>query len=195
MRATTIAVSLFALALWAGYATAQTTPPPDSLKVDYFTNAHTAGAPDASVHLTNPGTTGSNMCAAIFVFDTFEEMSECCSCMLSTNDLRTLSVNTDLTSNPAVGRNLQTGLISIVSTTPTEETCPLPTVLNPTSGGVRAWATHIGRFQLGPFGGFTESTTASQDATLSGEEQGQLALICEFLSFLGRGICTCGTGE
>ena len=198
MRRSTLAVSLLALAFWAGYATAQTTPPPDSLKVDYFTNAHTPGAPDATVHLTNPGTTGGSVCAAIFVFDNEEEMQECCSCLLSTNDLRTLSVNTDLTSNPLLGRFLQTGVISIVSTTPVEGSCQIPTSLNPTSGGVRAWATHIDHFQVGPLVAFTESSAPSQDATLSNFEENQLSEICFFLvlQFGGaRGVCSCGTGS
>ena len=188
---------MLALAFCAGQAAAQAAPPPpDTLKVDYFTYANTTDAPDATLHLTNPGTTGGNVCAAIFVFDSIEELSECCSCSLSPNDLRTLSVNHDLTSNPLV-RTLQTGSISIVSTATTDGVCPLPTVLNPTSGGVRAWATHIDRVRFGPLVGYVESTAASQDATLSSTEENELAFACDalYIDGSGYGICSCGTGE
>ncbi len=190
---------MLALAFCAGDAMAQTLPPPDTLKVEYFANAQTAGAPSATLRLTNPGTTGTNMCAAIYVFNQAEEMSECCSCELSTNDLRTLSVNTDLNGNPITARPPNTGTISIVSTTTVDGGCPLPTSLTPTSGGVRAWATHIEQVSSVPplaadfvVGG----VTAAQDATLSPYEENQLEEICLFLEELGsgRGICTCGTG-
>jgi len=85
--------------------------------VDYFSNANTSGAPDGTVRLTNPNTSGGNIWAAIYVFDPNQEMSECCECRLTPDGLRTLSVNSDLTSNPLTPVTLSTGLIKIVSTT------------------------------------------------------------------------------
>src|SRR5580700_8551458 len=78
-RTTMLVVCMLALALYAGYAAAATTPGPDTLKVDYFANANTAGAPDGTTRITNPGTAGGSLCAAIFVFDPNQELSECCS--------------------------------------------------------------------------------------------------------------------
>jgi hypothetical protein len=95
-RTAILVLCTLALALNAAYTSASTTPGPDTFKVDYFANANTSSAPDATVHLTNPGTSG-NICAAIYVFDPNQEISECCSCLLSPDGLRTLSVNTDLT--------------------------------------------------------------------------------------------------
>jgi hypothetical protein len=201
MGRSTIMGSLLALAVCAGHATAQTvSPPPDTLKVDYFTYANVKGAPDASVHLTNPGTTGGNICAAIYVFNPQEEITECCSCLLTPNGLRTLSVDNDVTGNPFTGVVQETGSFSIVSTPatgPESETCQLPTTLNPASGGVRAWATHIDRVRLDFHDGYTESSAPSPDATLSSEEQNELALLCDaiVLDGSGHGICTCGTGD
>src|ERR1017187_5686904 len=140
-RITSLVVLTLALALCAGSAWA-TTPAADTLKVDYFANANTAGAPDATVRITNPGTAGGGLCAAVYVFDVNQEMSECCSCYVSPDGLRTLSVNTDLTSNPLTGVILNTGAIKIVSTKSNGTTCPNPTNLSPTAG-VRAWDTHI----------------------------------------------------
>ena len=187
-----------ALASCAIYASAQAAPPPpDSLKVDYFAYANTSDVPDGTVRLTNPGTAGPLVCAAIYVFDSVEEMTECCSCSLTQNDLRTLSVNADLTSNPLTDRIIKTGTISIVSTAPVNNECPLPTALSPVGGGVRAWATHIDVQRVGTTKGYVGTVAASQDATLSSAEQTALANVCYFISVsgTGAGVCTCGTGD
>jgi hypothetical protein len=192
MRRTTMLVACtLALALCAGYAAAQTTPPADTLKVDYFANANTAGATDATVRLTDPGTAvGGNLCAVIYVFDSTQEMSECCSCVLSPDGLRTVSVNGDLTSNPLTGVTLTTGAIKIVSTPTAGGVCALTRVLNP-KAAIRSWATHIQN------GGFAVTETASQDAALSAAEVLRLQTECYGIQLdgSGNGICTCGTGD
>jgi hypothetical protein len=191
LRTTMVVVCTVALALCAGYAVATTTPPPaDTLKVDYFANANTAGAPDATVRITNPGTAGGGLCAAIYVFDVNQEMTECCSCYVSPDGLRTLSVNTDLTSNPLTGVILSTGAIKIVSTRANSTTCPNPTNLTPTAG-VRAWATHIQNSN------FTITEDVSPDATFSATEQNRLQTECVSIHTdgSGHGICSCGTGD
>src|ERR1019366_9916459 len=133
-RTTMLVVCTLALALCAGSAFAGTTPPPDTLKVDYFSGAN-LGNPAAQLRIVNPGTFASGgICAAIYVFDSFQEMSECCSCPLSPDSLRTLDVNVDLTSNPLTGVILNTGAIKIVSTPEIGGTCPLPTRVTPTAG-------------------------------------------------------------
>ncbi|HTC48747.1 MAG TPA: hypothetical protein VK722_15580 [Candidatus Aquilonibacter sp.] len=191
-RTTMLVICMLVLALGAGSAlAATTTPPPDTLKVDYFANANTAGAPDGTVRLDNPGTAGGSVCANIYVFDPNQELSECCSCYLSPDGLRTLSVNTDLTGNPLTGKTLATGVIKIVSNVATSTVCPVPTKLNSIQGGVRAWATHIQNAN------FSETETASQDATLVAAEVNRLNAQCNsiVLDGSGSGICTCGTGD
>jgi hypothetical protein len=67
------------------------------LKVEYFANANTTGAPDATVRLDNPGgAAAASLCADIFVFYENEELAECCSCLEAPDGLRTLSVNNNL---------------------------------------------------------------------------------------------------
>lgn len=191
MRQTTILIVIaLTLAVCAGTAAAQATPPADTLKVDYFSNAHTTGAPDGTLRLTNPGTAPGNVCANIFVFDADQELSECCSCFLSPDGLRTLSVNTDLTSDPLTGVILSTGVIKMVSTTLTVGTCPLPTNLNPIPA-LRAWETHIQN------AGFAETETAASDATLSAGEVSRLKSECNAVKIVGSGagVCSCGTGD
>jgi len=160
------------------------------LKVDYFSNANTAGAPDATYRLTNPGTAGGNICASIYVFDPNQEMSECCSCFLSPDGLRTLSVNGDLTSNPLTGVVLNTGVVKIVSTATVGGTCPAPTNITPIAA-VRAWDTHIEN------NGFAVTETNAQDSTLSANEVTRLNRQCSAIQLdgSGKGVCSCGTGD
>jgi len=193
MPRTRMFVICLAMALLAvGSAWAQANPAyADTFKVDYFANANTAGAPDATVRLDNPGTAGGSLCADIFVFDTAEELSECCSCSLSPDDLRTLSVNTDLTSNPGNGVTVTAGVIKIVASSTAG--CPLPTSsknVTPTPS-IRGWGTHIQNSN------FTITETATQDAGLSNRELGSLEAQCFSINKVdsGHGICTCGQGE
>ena len=189
MRTTVLVVCTLALAFCTVSAWA-VGPPADTLKVEYFSNANTAGAPDATVRLTNPGTAGGNICASIYVFDSQQEMSECCSCLLSPDGLRTLSVNGDLTSNPLTGVVLNTGLVKVVSTATVSGGCPLPTNITPTPA-VRAWATHIENT------GFAVTETNAQDATLSSGEVTRLNRQCSAIQLdgSGKGICSCGSGD
>lgn len=192
-RITTLVVCTLALALCAGSAFAGTTKPDttytDSLKVDYFINANTSGAPVAVVQLTDTGASGANICADVFVYDPQQELQECCSCLLTPNGLRTLSVNVDLTSNTLTHDVLTTGSIRIVAAP--GSACPLPTsTFTPVTGALRAWATHI---QTGNV--ITE--TASQDAPLSSTELSTLVNDCYAISLVGSGsgLCSCGSGE
>jgi len=185
----TLVVALCVPAMWA-QAPGTAAPPADTLKVEYFSNANTGGAADATVRVTNPGTAPGNVCANIFVFDSEQELTECCSCFLSPDGLRTLSVNTDLTANPLTGVVLNTGLVKLVSTTLTAGVCPLPTKINPTPA-IRAWGTHIQN------GGFAVTETSSQDATLSAGEVTRLQAECTAVKIAGsgHGICSCGSGD
>lgn len=188
-RTTMLVVCCLALTLCAVYAAAS--EPADTLKVDYFSNANTAGAPDGTVRLTNVGTSGGNICADIFVYDPSQELSECCSCLITPNGLLTLSVNKALTANPLTGVTLNTGTISIVSARPTAGACPLPTTAIAPVAGVRSWATHIQNSN------FTVTETNSQDANLSNGELGVLQNDCFAVHLIGsgKGVCSCSPGE
>jgi hypothetical protein len=181
-----LVVGVLCVAVFTSAALASTAPPPaDTLKVDYFSNANTASAPDGTVRLTNPGTGGGNIWAAIYVFDPQQELTECCECLLTPDGLRTLSVNSDLTSNPLTGVILTTGLIKVVSTSTTSASKLTPTP------AIRSWATHIQNSN------FSVTETASQDATLSSAEVSRLNSECSAIQRdgSGHGICSCGTGD
>jgi hypothetical protein len=175
-----------ALASFGGIAVAEnpaTGGTPNVYNVDYFSNANTSGAPDGTLRIINPGTSGGNLCADIYVFDTNEEMSECCSCTTTPDGLLTLSVNNDLTSNPLTGVVLNTGVIKIVSAATSGGLCPVPTTPAPVAT-LREWTTHI---QTG--GTITENP--SQEASLSLAEGKALAGQCSAIvkDGSGHGIC------
>ena len=166
----------------------ETTLPPDLFKVNYFSNANTAGAPDGTVRITEPGSPSGDVCAQIYVIDPFQEMSECGACQLSPDGLRTLSVNTDLTSNPLTGVVLQTGTVSIVSgIVPPGGCTPLNGYITPT---VRAWGTHIQNVN------FAETETEYSDRQL-GYWNDNLLYECAAIYLDGstHGILTCGSGD
>lgn len=178
------------LMLFAGLANAQTDYFP--YQVNYFSNANTGGAPDATVRIDNPGGTGGNLCADIFVFDSNEELSECCSCLETPDGLRTLSVNGELTANPLTGVVLSTGVIKIVAATTTSGACPVPThIATATYGELKSWATHIQNSN------FTITETESQNAYFSSAEESRLAKACGAIVAVGsgKGICSCGSGS
>jgi len=188
-RSTMLVVCTLILTLCAGYAAAATavSEPADTFKVDYFANANTAGAPDGTVRITNVGTSGGNLCADIYVFNYNEEISECCSCLITPNGLLTLSVNKALDANPLTGPAPTTGTIEIVSARPASgNTCPLPTSAVVPTAGLRAWATHIQNSN------FTITEGNSQDSTLSAAELGSLENQCYAVQLVGSGDGVCG---
>jgi len=194
-----LAVLAIATVLCAGSAMAQI--PDDTYFVTYFSNAQ--GTPDATVRIDNPGVdSAKNLCADIYVFDAVEEQVECCGCLLTPNDLRSLSVNKALTAQPSNGIKPTNGVIKIVSAVPNSGTngCD-PTGGASLSGGfpnnivptpdLRAWATHI---QVSP-NGVTEEEFA--DSTLTQTELNNLQETCFGLRQLGsgKGVCRCGFGS
>lgn len=175
------------LALFVGTASAQS-----NYTVDYFANANTTGAPDATTRIINPGSStvgAGDLCADIYVFDANEELSECCSCLTTPDGLLTLSVNTDLTANPLTGVSLSTGVIKVVSAYTTivggQPTCPLPTKPAPANTGLNSWTTHIQNAS------FAITETGAQNAVLSESEDGRLASECRSIAKVGSGKGVC----
>jgi hypothetical protein len=171
----------------AGAASAQ-----DVYKVNYFSN-NAAPAPDATVRIDNPGLTYGNLCAMIYVFDQDQQLTECCGCVESHNGLRTLSVRSNLTSNPLTGVVSKAGVIKIVSAAVNDSPCDPTSNVSP-KANIRAWVTHI-QNAIGTAYPITE--TESSDSTLGATELANLQAQCAFVNILGsgQGICSCGTGD
>ena len=157
----------------AGFAQSTTTSEGnnDAYYLAYYGNAN-MGFPEADLNIVNPGSTGGysndevgdingDLCANIYVFKADQELAECCSCYISPNGLRTLTVDGDLTSNPVQNTTAVTvphaGLIKIVSSpTNSSDSCfttstngngvtlTIPTAATSfsTDGSLRSWITH-----------------------------------------------------
>jgi hypothetical protein len=181
-----LALALLVLALTSG-AMAQ-----DVYKVNYFSN-NAAPAPDATVRIDNPGLTYGNLCAMIYVFDADQQLSECCGCVESHNGLRTLSVRSNLTSNPLTGVVSRNGVIKVVSAAVNNSPCDPTSNVSP-KANLRVWVTHI----QNPVGAaYPITETESSDSTLGATELANLQAQCAFINILGsgQGVCSCGTGD
>lgn len=161
------------------------------MALSYFANAHTSGVADATVRLTNPGVTGGNLCAEIYVFDQSQQLSECCGCLVSPDGLRTLSVNADLTSNPLTGVQSRTGVVKVVPADASVSPSCDPTVIAP-KASLAAWSTNI---QKQGASAFTITETTFQPGPLGDDELAALQSQCSFSYTLGsgQGVCSCGT--
>jgi len=183
-----VAVAIVGIAIiGAGAASAQ-----DVYKVNYFSN-NAAPAPDATVRIDNPGLTYGNLCAMVYVFDADQQLTECCGCVETHNGLRTLSVRSNLTSNPLTGVVSRNGVIKVVSAAVNNSPCDPTSNVTPKSN-LRVWVTHI-QNAVGTAWPITE--TESSDSTLGATELANLQAQCAFINILGsgQGICSCGTGD
>jgi hypothetical protein len=186
-----VVCSLFvALVVFAGLAQAQS-----PYRVDYYANATTSGVPNATLRLDNDGSAAdASLCADIYVFNANEEITECCSCLETPDDLLTLDVNTNLLSNPANGVATSNGVIKIVAAaTLPNGTCPkYPSSITLVTGAeIQGWGTHIQNN-----GTLTE--TNSQVSDLSSAEETHLGHLCGAIQAVdsGAGLCNCtGAGN
>jgi hypothetical protein len=187
LRTTLLVIAAIAgFAIAAGAASAQ-----DVFKINYFSN-NAAPYPDATVRIDNPGLTYGNLCAMIYVFDADQQLTECCGCLETHNGLRTISVRSNLTSNPLTGVVSRNGVIKIVSAAVNNSPCDPTSNVKPTAN-LRAWVTHIQNYT----GTYPITETESSDSTLGATELANLQAQCAFVGILGsgQGLCSCGTGD
>jgi hypothetical protein len=122
------------------------------------------------------------------VFDTAQEMIECCAYPITANALLQLSVNNNLTANPLTSVAPSAGVIKIVSSLPVGTTCDpkTPGALTP---NLRSWATHIQQPTTGTF--VTTETKVEDAGPISASEAAWLPQACTFVQFLGtkKGVC------
>jgi len=168
--------------------------------VTYYSNAHTSGAPDATVRAINDGDNG-NLWASFYVFDDSQELNECCSCAISPDGLLSEDVNLNLTANTLTGRVPKRGAIKIISST-VQATGPAsfanfqdPTdFVNAPAPGLRIWATHVESGTPTGGGGFSTTETQVADSNLAPSEKSLLETLCFYVTWLGSsnyGLCTC----
>jgi hypothetical protein len=183
-------LSLLAVALVPGVGTAAAQD--YVYDVGYFANANASGAPSAQLRLTNDGyDAAANLCANIYVFDTAEEMEECCSCVVTANGYLDLSVNTNLLGNILDhGTKPTRGIIKELSSiVPVGTGICNPTFVGP-EPGITGWLTHVQKGATSSTFSVTETTLT--DASLSAEELSvNLQSTCSFVLSLGSGTGAC----
>jgi Bacterial Ig-like domain (group 2) len=159
--------------------------------IGYFTHPTTGS--DGTIRVTNPGVTGQDLCAMVYVFDQDQQMAECCGCIISPNGLRTFSLSKDFIGNPLTGASPTAGSVMIVTADYGSNPSCNAASISP-SGLAIAWATHLQSTTAGQFA-ITEEPLSFTPlvSTLSSALQAQ----CSFIQQLGggQGICSCGTGD
>jgi hypothetical protein len=195
---------MLALALMlGGNALAQTVGDNSVYFVSYFSNANTAGAPDAVVRAINDGDQATSalegmengpLWAAFYIFDDSEELRSCCACLVTADGLVSESVNKQLTYNEFTGRGENSrGVIKVVSSSTSDPTNPVA------APGLRVWGTHIqattntnaGLTSIAPKGPWFVTETLFADANLGKVELGNLAESCSYGLTLGSGYGYC----
>jgi hypothetical protein len=159
----------------------------------YYSNANTANAPDATVRIINDGSAalisgpqgptvqGADLYANIYVFDDSEELTECCSCLVTPDGLLSESVNKNLTANPITGIKPTRGVIKIITSDVGGGAFGQPT------SGLRGWATHVQKLTSG----FAVTETLLADSNLAPSEEALLYELCYYDGELSGQPCTC----
>jgi hypothetical protein len=172
-------------------ANAAISPVPGAYQISYATNV---GNGASFINLTNAGTIGGqdptgDICANVYVFDPAQELVECCTCLLTPNHLRTLSVRDDLT-----GNNLTPGLpssvtVALLASNAAGGPCDAASVTTPgLVSGLQAWGTTS---HQAPGGGFQVTETPFQAANISLGELQKMTATCGFIEANGSkfGVC------
>src|ERR1022692_833729 len=181
-----IAVMLGATALAQDYSRYFTT---------HYSNANTANAPDATVRIINDGSgalipigpqgptvQGADLYANIYVFDDSEELTECCSCLVTPDGLLSESVNKNLTANPITGIKPTRGVIKVIAS-PNNDATAIGTL----STGLTGWSTHVQKLSSG----FLLTEASMHPMSLSADEFSLLQSLCLFDKRLSGQPCTC----
>ena len=180
------------LAVGSTTAAAQTQDEDDVYALSYYSNAHITAAPDAALRLVNDGfvsdaSPAGDLCASIYVFDSQEQLAECCSCKITPNGILSLSINKNLTGSTLTGVAPARGVVKVVSSALTAGVCDL-TAQNP-QAGIRGWLAHV---QKGTTG-YSLTEEELMDSNLSTLEAADLAEDCQVIIGLGiaTGVCSC----
>ena len=171
-------VAMVAGLVLAGSGTAWAQNQTDVFWVAYYSGGATSttSATTGTIQVINPGASGGNLYADIYVFDSREELKECCSCKVTPDGLLTLSI-ASLTNNPANGEFSPNGVIKLISDSGVNtETSPTPTP------ELRAWIVNPNNANL--------DEEAFAATPLSAQELFDLSTLCSGVANQsGPGVC------
>jgi len=169
---------------------------------DSYINIQNDGANGAP--LLGPGLGGAvgNICVNVYAFDTAEEMVSCCSCNITPDQTKSLSVQRDILSNTATGvvpTSLTIKLLAtLAGTGGSSSSCTnAASSVNTATivAGMAAWGTTLHSTPV--TGSYATTETAFTPGTLSAGELAHLANTCSNMigNLSGFGICaSCRTG-
>ena len=179
----------------------------DPYHVSYYGNAN-SGLPSAQVNIVNPGSLAGysqhdahppvgDLCANVYVFVSDQQMTECCSCLITPNGNLQLSVDNDLTANPYTTDPPKAGDIKIVSSAAAGLSCtgtaglPFAALPYTPAGTLLEWITHSRPTTASLV---TVTETAFHPTFLIQQEQQKLVNQCYTIwtNGTGHGRCTCG---
>lgn len=186
-------------------ATAVLAQIPDALQVSYAANL---GAGPSIVNLTNGGASQpvgdfgfafgfapllvlndpGDICANVYVFAEDQQLIACCTCPLTPNHLKTLSVQKDLINNtltPGVPKGVTIALLATDTSQPCDAASPGPFV-----SGLRAWGTTL---HAAPGGGYAVTERPFSQADVGGTELDKMASFCGFIQANGSKYGICGS--
>ena len=171
-----------------------TTPPPpaplaDVYQANYFLGVY-GGPADATITIMDTGANGSaNLCADIYVLNPSEELEECCSCVLTPDEILSGSVFSNLLSNGLTSIDLTNGVIKIISDSKCNAAKPTATP------EMVAWLTRLDFSTFPPSGPNSVGVTTTQFASagLSAGELASLGTRCGDITLIGsgHGVCQC----
>jgi hypothetical protein len=164
-----------------------------------YYSGNVAAAPDAALRIINDGS-ANPLWASIYVFDDSEELTQCCSCKITSDGLLSESVRLNLTANPIRGVVNTRGVIKVISSQ-TEDDVNTGFAPNTAVAGLRVWMTHIQgtNVTLSPgnpvvpvvVSPYFVTETPAADSHLSAGEKLLLENLCMFDAMLSGKPCTC----
>jgi hypothetical protein len=139
---------------------------------------------------------GGSICANVYAFDPSEEIVSCCSCPVTPNGLRSLSVRGDLINNPLTPAIPTSIVIKLVATVPVGGSCTNSAGAISTAtlaNGMVAWGTTLHANTSAAAGTYGVTETAFTPAFLDSSEIARLQFTCGFILAQGSGFGVCNS--
>ena len=168
--------------------------------VSYAANLN---AGDSFVNVANYGTLDGNdpagaICVNVYVYDPNEEPVSCCSCPVTPNGLKTLSVRDDLISKPvSEGSAPNSVVVKLLATAPVNGTCNAGLTTSndngPLARGMGAWMTTLHALTSTTPPTWQPTQPEFAPSELSDSELFKLRAVCGFIqtNASGFGLCRC----
>jgi len=165
----------------------------DSYQVAYVANLANGESyidmTNAGSNMTNPADDpGGSICVNVYGFTPGESMFSCCSCLVSPNGLKSLSIQRDLVENPLFPGVPTSITVKLVATQPLNGSCDPSYPTNATlTQGLRAWSTTL---HPTPFG-FARAEHAFETSYLNPDLLTEFTMLCGFIEGNGSGFGIC----